>query len=304
MRRGQRLTGMSGNQSSLPLVGSPFAFRQHGESGAWVSELLPHFAKIVDEVAIVRSMYTSAINHDPAITFLQTGSERAGLPSLPAWLDYGLGPDQPEPARECRARDEEQGGPTALRAPVGRGFPPVAAPGSAASHPAPTPCCTSRTHPGSTRERARRHARRRSARCTPTSARARATRRSIRARRSTSSPIACRRRSPTSSICPERARTRCSSSTAKTRVRPARTPPTACSHAASSSATCASCSSSTKGGTSTGHCPGGLRTQCRETDQARPRGSCSWTSSGAACSTTRSSSGAVSSAARATRRAS
>jgi hypothetical protein len=93
VRMGQRLTGMSGNQSSLPLAGSKFGFKQHGRNGTWVSDLLPHTAKVVDELCIVRSMYTEAINHDPAITFLQTGSEMSGRPSMGAWVHYGLGSD-------------------------------------------------------------------------------------------------------------------------------------------------------------------------------------------------------------------
>src|SRR5688572_6252368 len=91
VRGGQRLTGMSGNQSSIPLVGSPFKFAQHGKSGAWVSELLPHTAKIADDLCIVRSMQTEAINHGPGVTFLQTGSQIAGRPSFGSWLSYGLG---------------------------------------------------------------------------------------------------------------------------------------------------------------------------------------------------------------------
>jgi hypothetical protein len=91
VRRGQRLTGMSGNQSSLPLAGSLFRFAQYGQSRAWVSELLPHTARIVDKLCIVRSLHTNAINHDPAITFFCTGSEIAGRPSMGAWLSYGLG---------------------------------------------------------------------------------------------------------------------------------------------------------------------------------------------------------------------
>ena len=91
VRGEQRLTGMSANQSSLPLAGSQFKFAQHGESGAWLSELLPYHREIVDDVCFVRSMYTEAINHDPAITFFQTGSQIAGRPSLGAWLSYGLG---------------------------------------------------------------------------------------------------------------------------------------------------------------------------------------------------------------------
>jgi len=93
VRMGQRLTGMSGNQASLPLAGSIYKFAQHGTSGAWVSELLPHTAKVVDDLCIVRSMYTEAINHDPAITFLQTGSQISGRPSIGAWVHYGLGSD-------------------------------------------------------------------------------------------------------------------------------------------------------------------------------------------------------------------
>ncbi len=93
VRMGQRLTGMSGNQAVLPLAGSIYKFQQHGQSGAWVSELLPHTARHADELCIVRSMYTEAINHDPAITFLQTGSQLSGRPSMGAWLSYGLGSD-------------------------------------------------------------------------------------------------------------------------------------------------------------------------------------------------------------------
>ncbi|MCH2181391.1 MAG: DUF1501 domain-containing protein [Mariniblastus sp.] len=91
VRRGQRLTGMSGNQSSLPLVGSPFKFEQHGQSGQWLSELLPYTSKIADEMCVVKSMYTEAINHGPGVTFVQTGSQFSGRPSMGAWLDYGLG---------------------------------------------------------------------------------------------------------------------------------------------------------------------------------------------------------------------
>lgn len=91
VRGGQRLTGMSGNQSSIPLVGSPFKFTQHGKCGAWFSELLPHTASIADDLCIVRSMFTEAINHGPGVTFLQTGTQIAGRPSIGAWLSYGLG---------------------------------------------------------------------------------------------------------------------------------------------------------------------------------------------------------------------
>ncbi|MCP4778239.1 MAG: DUF1501 domain-containing protein [Planctomycetaceae bacterium] len=91
IRKGQRLTGMSGNQSSFPLVGSPFKFEQQGESGQWMSELLPHTAGIADRMCVINSMYTEAINHGPGVTFLQTGSQFPGRPSIGAWLSYGLG---------------------------------------------------------------------------------------------------------------------------------------------------------------------------------------------------------------------
>lgn len=93
VRMGQRLTGMSGNQASLPLAGSIFKFQQHGKSGAWMSELLPHTAKAADDLCIVRSMFTEAINHDPAFTFMQTGAQLSGRPSIGSWLSYGLGSD-------------------------------------------------------------------------------------------------------------------------------------------------------------------------------------------------------------------
>lgn len=91
VRKGQRLTGMSGNQASLPLAGSLFSFAQHGQAGSTVSELLPWTAKIADELCFVKSLHTEAINHDPAITFFQTGSQLAGRPSMGSWLSYGLG---------------------------------------------------------------------------------------------------------------------------------------------------------------------------------------------------------------------
>lgn len=91
IRRGQRLTGMTAGQSSFPIAPSIFNFSQRGHSGAWVSDLLPHTARIVDELCFIRTMQTEAINHDPAITFFQTGFQLAGRPSIGSWLSYGLG---------------------------------------------------------------------------------------------------------------------------------------------------------------------------------------------------------------------
>ena len=91
IRKGQRLTGMTSRQASFPVAPSMFQFAQHGNSGATVSELMPHTAQIADELCFVKSLYTEAINHDPAITFFQTGAQLAGRPSLGSWLAYGLG---------------------------------------------------------------------------------------------------------------------------------------------------------------------------------------------------------------------
>ena len=91
IRMGQRITGMTSGQSALPVAPSVFKFAQHGKSGAWLSELIPHTAKIADELTIVRSMKTDAINHDPAITFIHSGSQQPGRPSLGSWVSYGLG---------------------------------------------------------------------------------------------------------------------------------------------------------------------------------------------------------------------
>lgn len=99
VRNGQRITTMTSGQARFPVAPSVFKFSQHGQHGAWVSELLPHLAGVVDDIAIVKSLHTEAINHDPAITFIQTGSEIPGRPSLGAWLSYGIGsPNRDLPA--------------------------------------------------------------------------------------------------------------------------------------------------------------------------------------------------------------
>jgi hypothetical protein len=91
VRMGQRLTGMSASQSRFPVVPSRFRFSRHGQAGAWVSELLPHTAKIADDLTFIRSMHTDAINHDPAVTLIQTGTQIGGRPSLGSWVSYGIG---------------------------------------------------------------------------------------------------------------------------------------------------------------------------------------------------------------------
>ena len=91
IRDGQRLTTMTSKQARFPIAPSIYQFSKHGQSGTEVSELLPHTAKMVDDIAVIRSMWTEAINHDPAITYIQTGNQIPGHPSLGAWLSYGLG---------------------------------------------------------------------------------------------------------------------------------------------------------------------------------------------------------------------
>lgn len=93
IRKGQRLTGMSAGQSALPVTSSIFNFAQYGRSQRWVSDLLPHTAQVVDDLCFIKSMYTEQINHDPAITFFQSGHQLAGRPSIGSWLSYGLGSD-------------------------------------------------------------------------------------------------------------------------------------------------------------------------------------------------------------------
>jgi hypothetical protein len=91
VRMGQRITGMTSGQSTFPVARSVFKFQQYGQSRTWVSELMPYTAKIVDDITIVKTMNTDAINHDPAITFIQSGSQQPGRPSMGAWVSYGLG---------------------------------------------------------------------------------------------------------------------------------------------------------------------------------------------------------------------
>ncbi len=113
IRDGQRLTGMTSNQDRFPLVGSKFDFKQHGKSGAWVSEIFPHIGSIVDDICIIRTMHTEAINHDPALTFMQTGAQQGNRPSMGAWMSYGLGSENKNLPAFCvllsRGRGNGQG---------------------------------------------------------------------------------------------------------------------------------------------------------------------------------------------------
>ncbi|MCS6861751.1 MAG: DUF1501 domain-containing protein, partial [Abditibacteriales bacterium] len=91
VRMGQRLTGMTAGQKSKPVAASIFQFHRHGKCGMWLSELLPHIGTVADDICLIKSMHTEAINHDPAITYIQTGAQQPGRPSLGAWLSYGIG---------------------------------------------------------------------------------------------------------------------------------------------------------------------------------------------------------------------
>ncbi len=91
IRMGQRLTGMTANQAKFPLVGSHFNFKQYGQSGMWFSELFPNIANLADNLCMIKTMNTDAINHDPALTFMQTGAQQGNRPSMGAWASYGLG---------------------------------------------------------------------------------------------------------------------------------------------------------------------------------------------------------------------
>ncbi len=124
VRRGQRLTGMSSNQARLPLAGSIFEFKQHGQSGAWISDRMPHLAKVADDLCFIKTLHTEAINHDPAITFFQTGSQLAGRPSVGAWLNYGLGTDNENLPAFCVLISQNRGGQPIYSRLWGSGFLP------------------------------------------------------------------------------------------------------------------------------------------------------------------------------------
>ncbi|HIC18086.1 TPA: DUF1501 domain-containing protein [Candidatus Poribacteria bacterium] len=124
VRRGQRLTGMSANQATLPLAGTAFKFKQHGQSGAWISDLLPHTSEIADELCFIKSMHTEAINHDPAITFFQTGSQISGRPSMGSWISYGMGSMNKNLPDFCVLVTKDKGGQPLYARLWGNGFLP------------------------------------------------------------------------------------------------------------------------------------------------------------------------------------
>src|ERR1041384_2232140 len=110
VRNGQRLTGMSASQSTFPVVPSKFQFARRGQSGAWVSDLLPYTAKIADRLTFVKTVHTEEINHDPAVTMMQTGFRLGGRPSLGAWVSYGLGCDTDQLPAFCVMISNSGGG--------------------------------------------------------------------------------------------------------------------------------------------------------------------------------------------------
>jgi hypothetical protein len=109
IRAGQRLTGMTANQSKFPLAGTKFNFSQHGSNGAWFSETIPHIASMADDLCIVKTMHTEAINHDPALTFFQTGAQVGNRPSMGSWVSYGLGSENKNLPAFCVLLSKGQG---------------------------------------------------------------------------------------------------------------------------------------------------------------------------------------------------
>ena len=122
---GQRLTGMTSGQTNFPVASSIFNFKQHGDSGQWISDAMPHLSTVADDLCFVKSVHTEAINHDPAITFVQTGSQFPGRPSMGSWMSYGLGSENSDlPCIRCVYfhRDRPSGWSAAVRSTVGQRF--------------------------------------------------------------------------------------------------------------------------------------------------------------------------------------
>ena len=270
IRQGQRLTGMTSRQASFPVAPSKFRFAQHGQCGAWVSELLPHTARVADELCFIKSMHTEAINHDPAITFFQTGAQLAGRPSIGAWLAYGLGSENHDLPAFVVMISQGTGNPTDQ--PLydrlwGSGFLPTQYQGvkfRSGGDPVLYPV-----------EPAGHRRRRPAAACSTTWPQLN----QLKLERVGDPEIATRIAQyemafrmqtsvPELTDLSERA-----ASTIARPVRPrrrrsrARSPPTACSPAGWPSAACGSSSSSTAAGTSTPNLPKQIAGQCRDTDQ-------------------------------------
>ena len=135
VRRGQRLTGMTATRRTFPTAPSIYKFAQHGKSGATLSELLPHTAKIADDLCFIKSMHTEPINHDPAITFSSTGFQLAGRPSMGSWIAYGLGSENKDlPAFVVMVSLGSVERPAALRPAVGQRFSALALSGREVPH--------------------------------------------------------------------------------------------------------------------------------------------------------------------------
>ncbi len=125
VRNGQRLTGMSAGQRTFPLAAGKFEFKQYGKGRAWLSDLLPYHHQIADEISFIKSMHTEAINHDPAVTFVQTGNQQAGRPSMGSWMSYGLGSENKNLPTFCVLLSKGAGGDQPLYAKLwGNGFLP------------------------------------------------------------------------------------------------------------------------------------------------------------------------------------
>ena len=269
VRKGQRITTMTSGQARFPVAPSMFKFSQQGKCGMWVSELLPHTAKIVDDIALVKTVHTNAINHDPACTFVMTGSEVPGKPSIGSWLAYGLGSESNDlPAFVVFTPYWSSG--AAAQALFTRMWSSGFLPAQVQRRRPPR-----RRRPGPLRAEPRRRERRATA--APCSTRSdnstarRSTRSAIprrrRASRSTRWRSACRRSVPELIDLSKRARNRCWTATARRCGSPARSPPAPCWPAGWWSGASAPCRSCTAAGTSTATFRASIRSQCHDTDQ-------------------------------------
>ena len=266
---GQRLTGMTSRQDRFPVAASRFSFARHGQSGATISDLLPFTAKVADELCFIKTMHTEAINHDPAVTFFQTGAQLAGRPSIGAWVSYGLGSENQDLPAFVVMISRGSGNPNDQ--PLydrlwGSGFLPTTYQGikfRSVGDPVlylNNPAWSFRRGPAP-------HARR------PGKAR-RAQSSRIRRPGDPHAHQAIRDGVPDANLGPRADRplgvspTESSTCTAPTHARPGPSPPTACWRAGLPNGVFASSSSSIAAGTSMSHLPARIAGQCRDTDQA------------------------------------
>ena len=254
---GQRVTGMVAQQDRFPVVPTMYGFKQYGQCGRWLSDLLPHTGKIADEICVLRAMHTEAINHDPAITFIQTGSQLPGRPCIGSWVDYGLGSENAESSRLRRAEFpawQRHARPGPAVAAVGRGLPAQPLSGRAVpqrGRPGPLPVQS----PGHDARAAAASILDGLAALNQQPPRARRRPRDRNPHRAVRDGVSHASERARTDGYLQRARARATPSTAPTPASPAPSPPTACWRAGWPSATCGSSSSITAAGTTTATSP-------------------------------------------------